>query len=495
LSKATRLRIFFPAAIYAWSFLTAGCVEPLGPGFFFLDRHAEIRAESDATRGSALHLRVVDSFNNAGNRSLQSLEVRMPGLAFGSRNLRVTVDGHAVSPQSASATDSRLLSAPLDPVWKRNQPREIVTEWDLLPPGDGRGTIAASADAFYIADETALPLWQAPQGIFVRGGPTPKSAMLTVTAPRDFLVLAPGKALKPAAAGGLISRRYQMRPKQDFLPYVIAGRYLEKKIATRQGEVSFWTLHPVDAQQAQTAAARLAGSMQAFAGFFGIATKTGVPVRIVEAPADLPAEFGEPGDAGGGSFPGGVLLDRQALAQGLGNESILELAEYELARTWFGWRVRPTPETQILMGRGVGLFGLVIAAERRSPDERRRMIALLVDRYDHSRRIAADKQLLEPPVGYSRAERISTGYRAALFFVALEDLCGRDNFSEAFREIVRSRGGDIVTGDELRAATEENYRHDLAQMFRDWLNKPGIPDEFRARYRNLPELRSENSLN
>ncbi len=147
------------------------------------------------------------------------------------------------------------------------------------------------------------------------------------------------------------------------------------------------------------------------------------------------------------------------------------------------------------MGRGVGLFGLVIAAERRSPDERRRMIALLIDRYDQSRRIAADKQLLERPVGYSRAERISTGYRAALFFVALEDLCGRDNFSEAFREIVRSRGGDIVTGDELRAATEENYRHDLAQMFRDWLNEPGIPDEFRGRYRNLPGLRSENSLN
>ena len=47
---------------------------------------------------------------------------------------------------------------------------------------------------------------------------------------------------------------------------------------------------------------------------------------------------------------------------------MLQLAEYELARTWFGWRVRPRPEAQILMGRGMGLFGLVIAAEGRGPD-------------------------------------------------------------------------------------------------------------------------------
>ena len=130
------------------------------------------------------------------------------------------------------------------------------------------------------------------------------------------------------------------------------------------------------------------------------------------------------------------------------------------------------------------MFGLIVAAERRSPDARRRMIAQLLDRYDESRRIAVDKQLLEPPMGYSRAERISTGYRASLFFVALEDLCGHDNLSAAFHDIVRSRGGDTAADEELRAATEATYGHDLAAMFRAWLNSPGIPDDFRARYSN-----------
>ena len=134
------------------------------------------------------------------------------------------------------------------------------------------------------------------------------------------------------------------------------------------------------------------------------------------------------------------------MSQGLANESNLQLAEYELARTWFGWTVRPAPETQILLGRGVGLFGLVIAAERRSQEERRRIVAQLIERYDATRRIAADKLLLEPPVGYTRAERISTGYRAALFFVALEDLCGRDNLSAAFHEIVDQSSSRTSTG-------------------------------------------------
>jgi hypothetical protein len=468
-------------------------VQPLGPGFRFVDRQTEIRAVADAPRGAGLHVRVVDHFDNVGDRPLRSMEVRLPeGPTFGPQNLRVTINGREVLPQRTSDTDRRLMRAPFDPVWEQQQPREIVTEWDLRPETAGRGTVAASAVAFYIADETALPLWQPPTGVFVRGGPNPIAASLTVVAPPDFRVLAPGKPLKPGTDGNLVAHRFRIQPSKDFLPYVVAGRYLEQKVRTPQGEVNFWTLQPLDVQQSQTAAVRLASSMRAFTDFFGPVSKDKTAVRIVEAPGDLPAEFGASGDAGGASFPGGVLLDPRAFAQGVANESILELAEYELARTWFGWRVRPSPEAQVLMGRGVGLFGLVAAAEGRGQDQRYRMVAFLLGRYDESRRAATDRRLLEPQAGYSRAERISTGYRAALFFVALEDLCGRDNLRAAFHHIVRARGGDEVADEELRAAAEAASRRDLAEVFRTWLNRPGIPDDFRARYSNPPSTQGVN---
>ena len=468
-------------------------MQPLGPGFRFINRQTEIRAVADSTNGGGLHIRVVDRFDNAGDRPLRSMEVRLPeGPSFGLRNLRVTIDGRAVSPQSVSDADRRLMRAPFDPAWEQHELREIITESDLMPEPAGRGTVAASPLAFYIADETALPLWQAPSGVFARGGPNPMDATLTVIAPSDFRVLAPGAPLKPGAVGNLVAHRFKIRPNEDFPPYVVAGRYLEQKIRAPQGEAIFWTLQPLDAQGAQVAAARLASSIRAYTDFFGPASKRATGVHIVETPGDLPAEFGEPGDAGGGSFPGGALVDRRALTQGVANESILELAEYELSRTWFGWRVRPRPEAQILMGRGVGLFGLIVAAEARSPDERRHMVAEILNRYDESRRTAADRQLLEPPVGYSRAERISTGYRAALFFVALEDLCGRDNLRAAFQQIVLARRGDEVADEELRAAAEAASQRDLAEMFRTWLNRPGIPDDFRARYSNSPGTRGGN---
>jgi aminopeptidase N len=281
-----------------------------------------------------------------------------------------------------------------------------------------------------------------------------------------------------------LTQRFLINPDIDFIPYVVAGRYQEKLIQARQGQVQFWTFKEINAPAAQAAAERISSSMRTLTEFFGPAPKGNAAVRIVEAPAVLPAEFGSTLDPGGASFPEGVLLDPRAFQQGIANEAVLRLAEYELARTWFGWRVRPRPEAQILMGRGMGLFGLVIAAEGRGQDQRRGMVASLIARYDEARATAPDKRLMEPPVGYSRAERISTGYRAGLFLVALEDSCGHDNLRSALRDIIHDRAASDTGYEELRAATEFASGKDLAEMFRTWLVQPGIPEDFRARYQN-----------
>ena len=477
----SRSRIFFGIVLGACVFLTAGCIHPLGPGYQFADRQAEILVSRAAP--GRIHFQVADELENAGDRPLRSLEVRLPEApVFGQQNLRVLIEGVEVSPQHTSQADDRRMRAPFDPPWPQNEKRKVVTEWDLAPQSSARGTIVAAPGGFFVADETALPLWQTPNGVFAMGGTNPDKELLTVYAPPDFRVLAPGKALKRTPDGNYVVQRFLINPDTDFLPYVVAGRYQEKVIQSRQGAVQFWTFRAIDNAAAQTAAERLSSSMKAFTEYFGPASKGKAAVRIAEAPAELPAEFSAPGDPGGASFPEGVLLDPRAFEQGIANEATLQLGEYELARTWFGWRVRPRPEAQILMGRGVGLFGLVIAAEGRGQGERRGMVASLMDRYDEARATAPDKRLMEPPGGYSRAERISTGYRAALFFVALEDVCGHDNLRAAFRDIIRARAASDTGYEELRAAAESASGKDLAEMFRTWLVQPGIPDDFRARY-------------
>jgi hypothetical protein len=476
-----RLCILFPVALGAWAFLAAGCVHPLGPGYQFADRQAEILVSGAAP--GRIHFHVADELENAGDRPLRSLEVRLPeGPVFGEQNLRVLIEDAEVSAQHSSQTDVRMMRAPFDPPWRQNERRKVVTEWDLVPKASARGTFVASPDGFFIADETAFPLWQTPNGVFARGGANPGKEILTLFSPPDFRVLAPGKALKRTADGNFVSQRFLIDPANDFLPYVVAGRYQEKLIHSRQGEVQFWTFRPMDGSAAQTAADRLSTSMKALTEYFGPASEGKTATRIAESPVELPAEFGAPGDPGGASFPEGALLDSRALKQGVASEAVLQLAEYELARTWFGWRVRARPEAQILMGRGVGLFGLVIAAEGRGQDQRRTMIASLIDRYDAARALAPDKRLMEPPAGYSRAERISTGYRGALFFVALEDMCGHDNLRSALRDVIRTRASSDTGYEELRSAVESASGKDLAEMFRTWLIQPEIPRDFRARY-------------
>jgi hypothetical protein len=474
----------FPVALCAWTLLTTGCVHPLGPGYRFAGRQTEIRVSAGAPE--QLHIRVVDHFDNVGNLPLRSQDVRLPeGPNHGARDVRVTVDGKEVSLERGSNTDRRLMRAAFDPAWKQQQAREIVTEWDLRQEPSTLGTAASSAAAFYVADETALPLWQPPSGFLTQGGPDPLNETLTVSAPSDFRILAPGKPLKRIVSGNSIKQTFQIKPGEDFLPYVVAGRYQEQVLRAPRGAVIFWTFQPLDARQATIAAARLSTSVQALTDFFGPGSGARANIHIAEAPGELPDDFGEEeGSAGGTSFPEGVLLDSRAFAQGIANESVLELAEYELARTWFGWRLRPRPEARILMGRGAALYSLVIAAGARGQDQRGRMIGSLMERYDHALHNASDRPLLEPPAGYSREEQISTGYKAALFFVALEDLCGRDNLRATFKRIVRARSGADVGYEDLRAAVESASGRDLAEMFHTWLTRPGLPEDFRARYGN-----------
>jgi hypothetical protein len=462
-------------------FLAWGCVQPLGPGFHFVDRQAEVLVSAAAP--GRIHLKVTDQLVNAGDRTLHSLEVRLPEApSFGEQNLHVLAGGKEVSPEPSSPIDRRMMRARFDPPWAQKDSRRIVTEWDLVPEPSARGTIAASPDGFFIADETALPLWQTPVGVFAKGSLRPDSELLTVFAPPDFLVLAPGKELKSSPEGNWVAHPFLTGPRFDFFPYIVAGRYQEKVIPTREGQVQFWTLHPFADDDAKLIANRLSASMKALADYFGPASDENGGMRIVEAPVELPPEFSGSDGLGGVSIPEGAMLDPRSFAHGGADESVLQLAEYELARTWYGWRVRPRPEAQILMGRGVGLFGLVIIAGSHGGDQRRQRVESLIERYDEARKIALDRRLMEPPAGYSHAERVSAGYRAALFFVALEDLCGRENLKAALRDIIRTRAASSTSYQELRAAVESASGQDLAEMFRTWLVQPGIPEEFRARY-------------
>jgi hypothetical protein len=460
----------------------AGCAVPLGAGYHLDAREIQVRAQpSDPP---VLHVLVSDRLANVGNRPLGSLNVEMPaGSTFGLSNLRATVDGEDAEPHLLPGSAVQLYRVPFDPPWPDGAPNRmhsVVLEYDLAPAAGGRGSMGLAGSSFHVADHSAFPLWQAPPGVFSKGKPDAVRTILRVLVRPGDLVAASGTQVGGSHPKQEADRVFRIKPGDPF-PFVVAGEYLEKEIGSPGPNPVFWTLGPLDSGAAQTLASRLADARGAYERFFGHGPGADETLRVVETEESLPSEFGSADDPGGASFPGGVLLDARAFAAGLSSEPVMELAEYELARSWFGWIVRPDPTAQILMGRGAGLYAVTLAARARGGESARdAVVADLMRRYEAARQLAADRPLLEPATGYPHAQRVASGYKAALFFVALEERAGIEPLRRAMHRIFHDMAGEQVGAPELRAAVEAETHQDFAEFFRVWLNQPGIPAEFLA---------------
>jgi len=74
--------------------------------------------------------------------------------------------------------------------------------------------------------------------------------------------------------------------------------------------------------------------------------------------------------------------------------------------------------------------------------------------------------------------------KSFLFFYALEERYGRDAFRHAINHVLSARHGRGFNLDDLIAAFEEETHQNVAEFVRLWMKRPGVPDEFRARYEN-----------
>jgi len=227
-----------------------------------------------------------------------------------------------------------------------------------------------------------------------------RTQQLEIDVPADFRVLAVGREKRSERRGDSVIYRFEMLGA-EFPPYVIAGRYQERRTKTRSGTVVFWTREPLDEQVAGVAAKRLAGDVATYQQSFGPVSRNALVIHIVETSAEVAPIIVE-APISAASFPGGVLFDRRAVALGLASDAVLDLADYELARTWFGWHVRPKAEVDLLLGRGMALFAAVHAAEARGGiAARQQEMARLIATYDGSGRVAEGKPGFGPTVAYN----------------------------------------------------------------------------------------------
>jgi hypothetical protein len=362
-----------------------------------------------------------------------------------------------------------------DPPWPQLEARDVVFDYDVSA-ASGASLSAAGANGFFLVDPKAFPEWSAPPGPFAKGELRALDERLNVTVPSDWFVLAPGPGPRKVLAAGLVRHGFRFggthTGSDNVRPFVIAGRFQELRISTSGRTVVFWTLNPLDAAVAKTAAERFAKAVAADEGVFGPFPANEQMIRVIEAPGETRDEGALKSGSEGGvrafSFPGGVLLNRAAFTQGLGNDHVVATVEDELVHAWLGWRVHPRRDSQL--ARGAERFAELLAAEAGGGDAARRsVVAETIAAYDR------DSSSSAPP----RDLRVE---RAFLFLVALQDLAGKEKFARGMHHIVQALAGQEVGDEELRAALEEETHSDLAGTFRIWLGDAALPPDFRAHY-------------
>ncbi|HZP34386.1 MAG TPA: M1 family aminopeptidase [Candidatus Acidoferrales bacterium] len=360
--------------------------------------------------------------------------------------------------------------------------RKIEFTYDLDPAAQGRGVVAATNDGFYLADPNVFPSWQPPVGPFATGSLRARTEELEVKVPADFHVLAVGNEEHGQRRDEFVLHRFKSRGAQ-FPPYVVAGRYQERRVNTQRGEVIFWTRQSLAENVARAGAERLAATVATYQNLFGPVMRNPFPIHIVETSAELAPIIVVTPNIAATSFPGGVLLDHRAVALGLATDPVLDLADYELARTWFGWHVRPRPEVDLLLGRGMAIFAGVLAAEARGGiPARQQGIRRLMETYESFGPAADEKTGFGPIVAYTRQQARAQSYKGALFLIELQDTIGKETFYRALRRVLAAMAGQEIGSDEFRSALEQEAGRNLAPVFHAWFDRSGLPAELRARY-------------
>jgi len=153
--------------------------------------------------------------------------------------------------------------------------------------------------------------------------------------------------------------------------------------------------------------------------------------------------------------------------------------DVQLAATWFPFAVHDAPDGPWFPMSGTPDYMALSFTISKNPSKRVDYIRQLIGRVDSDPEGA--KENLES------AKNIETArIRSELFYLALEDRCGEPNVHHALARIVRILRGQTWGVTDLRSAMEAECGGDLADFFREWLIRPGIPESFRARYMNAP---------
>lgn len=459
------------------------CAVPLAPGYRIVKESREIRFSSGEK--PELRVRAEYALKNTGTTDLEFIDLDLPDeKIYGRGDLRVQWDGGEAQlsdlPEQFQPAEVSSMRLPFASPWKRGQEDELSVEYTFGSPGDIGDRITLGAEDFHLGARGWSPVLQAPKHFLSPFPGRPEVTSYTVAVPNGFLVLGGGrlKARKASSSGETYT--FELR-RGDLSPSVEAGKYVTSASSAKAGAAVFWTLEPLK-QDPQAANEVLMAVWDALESDFGPPDKNIPAPHIVESASLREHLTGEEGPAAT-AFPGGVLVNPALLSVGLASDTFEARVTHALAHNWFGDEVYFGRFTALGLGEGLPEYATIVAEEAaKGPAARDRRVGTYLREYDQARGKTEENPLgvsaLSDPPGQ---QRIALA-KAALFLVAVEDVCGEKSMRDGLKRLITLLRGQEVDYDVLRSQLEQSSGKNLADLFRVWLNEKDVPAAFRARY-------------
>lgn len=448
----------------------------LGPGYTIQKQEIRVRFVAQPEP----HIQVAADYHlkNTGTRALEELELRLPGRRFRLNELRATWDTKSIALAPAPGAPRDTVVKLAEP-WKVSSRHTLHLTAEFLPAQEGESSLSFSSDAFFLpASGWSFELLP-PSGLFPTGGAPPAKWDLVVAVPDGFQVHTSGRQKKTVRKGPETVVRAEQGAK-DAYPFVIAGRYSAAEIGQGDERVHLWTRKQQDAAKLRDISDALARVMAEYATAFGERGKGPSPTWIVECPvvagclsnlnplrAKLLAR--EENEQATTEM---ISQDTMVVDLSEGTPTLATRAAPSLAASWLGYGQSPAFFEQSLPLLMLPAFAAAVGrdAAEGGGDARAETIKRAL------RLIPSD----EKPSRNEDARAMQV--KSFLFFYALQDQYGRDTFRRAMQHMLyarRERGFDL---NDLIAAFEEETHQNVAEFVRVWMKRPGVPEEFRARY-------------
>jgi hypothetical protein len=459
----------------AVSFWVSSCAVALGPGYAIESQKILVQF----VPGSDPRIRVDADYQlrNIGTKPLSSLELRLPGRrSFQIATAKATWDGVSLAEESSPLLP-RNTTLSLPQRWNVSESHALHLLAEFQNPAAGETGFRFASDAFFLPSEGSAPELLPSQGLFSTGGVPPKQWRMQVRVPEGFLVHASGRSTKTSRSGRDVTLQSLQRA-EDRYPFVVAGLYKETALdAGNATKVFLWTRAQEDSASFRPSAEALVRVVQGYDAAFGTRSAKAQPFWIVECPVVAGCFNSQESSYASllSAEPSAASSELAALDTLLidftGGPPKLAAATPAFAASWLGYGRNPGFYEQQPPLSALPAFASALGQEAiEGPSSRTETIR------------RALRIIPKGGVAHKQEDPAVLRAKSFLFFYALQERYGRETFRRAISHMLSARQGSGFDLDDFIAAFEEETHQNIAEFVRLWMKRPGVPDDFRARY-------------